>query len=365
MRAERKYDILPIAAAIVCCGLVALACADAFKGSRNIDFASFWNASKFILQGSAEAAYGVGPNASTELLPTAYPPPFLFVVAPVGLLQFGPAFLAWTIVTGAAYALAARSRMTFANPAAAYNGLVGQNGFLTAGIMLAGLRLIATRPVLGGALLGTMIIKPQFALVLPVVVIAARLWPAIPAAMLSALSLLVAAALIFGTGAYYGFAATIGLYGNWLQSGHWPWPMLASFYAIGRWFGLGGFAWALHWSVAFAALTAVWFAWRQGWNSRIPVAASASLLISPYLFAYDAVLLVSPLAWLYGRHPHWAAGVWLLAALQLARSFGAYDGPATTPIAAALAIAVMWRSERSAKSEGRPLTNGNLPVYQT
>lgn len=347
--AGRKFDRLLIAPALLCCGLVALACVDAFKGSRNIDFASFWNVGKFVLQGNAEAAYGFGPHASPTLLPSAYPPPFLFVVAPLALLQFGPAFLLWTLATGAAYLAAARSRMAFANPGAAYNGLVGQNGFLTAGILLGGLRLVSSRPVLGGALLGTMIVKPQLALMLPVVVIAGRLWAAIPAAAASAAILLGAAALIFGTDSYYGFAGTLGLYGDWLQSGHWPWPMLASFYAIGRWFGLGEFAWALHWGVAAGAATAVWLAWRRGWDSRVPVAASASLLISPYLFAYDSVLLVSPLAWLYVRHPRWAALVWLLAALQLVRAFGGYDGPATTPIAAALAIAMMWRSERESK----------------
>ena len=333
-------------AAVLCCGLVLLACVEALTGGpRNIDFAAFWHAGQVILRGVPEAAYGIGMNPFGDLIPIAYPPPFLAFIAPFGLLSFGAAFTLWVVVTGAFYVAASKSRVALANPAAAFNGLVGQNGFLTTGLLLLGLGLLSANPVAAGVILGFMVVKPQLALALPVVVIAGRLWRAIPAGLASASLLLGLAAVTFGPDTYRGFLENLSLYGEWLSDGRWPWSHIASFYGIGRWFGLGGYAWILHGGVAAAALAAVWVAWRGNWDGKIAIAASASLLLSPYLFAYDAVLLVAPLAYFASRQPLWALAVWSLAALQLLRIFGAYAGPATTPLAAALAIAVITFTE--------------------
>ena len=328
-------------------GVVAAACGTALTSQPAADFYSFWNSSLLILEGRISEVYALQPSALGPLMPLAYPPPFLLVIALVGLIPFGLSFCAWVAVTGALYVAASRTdkRIALGNPPAALNGFVGQNGFLTTAIMLFGLRALVNRPALGGAILGLMIVKPQLALLLPVAVIAGRYWAAIPAAAASAAALLIVAALAFGAPSYRGFLDVLPAYQAALTGGRWPWEKLASVFAFARWFGAPEWlAWTLHALVAAAAAGLVWIAWRRDWEAKIPVLAAASLLISPYLFSYDAVLLVAPLAWLAGGRPAWALGLAALSALPLAQAWGFYPGPSSTPLAAILALACIART---------------------
>ena len=58
----------------------------------------------------------------------------------------------------------------------------GHNGFLTALLLGGGLMLLDERPFVAGLLLGCLIYKPQFALVLPPLLLAGWNWRAIAGA---------------------------------------------------------------------------------------------------------------------------------------------------------------------------------------
>jgi hypothetical protein len=333
--------------AAICIAIVAAGCGTALTSRPAVDFYSFWNSSLLIHDGRLGEVYALQPSALGDLMPLAYPPPFLFFIALVGLIPFGLAFCAWIAVTGLLYVASsgAEKRVALGNPSAALNGFVGQNGFLTAAIMLFGLRALTARPALGGAILGLMIIKPQLAVLLPVAVIAGRHWSAVPAAAASASALLVAAALVFGWDSYRGFFDVLPAYQSALVAGRWPWEKLASVFAFVRWFGAPEWiAWAIHALVALAAAILAGVSWARNWDAKIPILAAASLLVSPYLFTYDAVLLVAPLAWLADKRPGWALGLAALSALPLAQAWGLYSGPSTTPITAILALACVARA---------------------
>ncbi len=329
-------------AALACLAIVAAACVTVVTHRPHVDYYSFWNSSRLLLAGRVDLVYALQPSALGPLMPLAYPPAFLLFIWPAALVPFAPAFIAWVLATGAAYVAASRAPkwVALGNPSAAMNGMVGQNGFLTGAIMLAGLHLLARRPALGGAILGLMVIKPQLGLLLPVAVVAGRLWAAIPAAIGSAAALLAAAFLVFGADAWRGFLEVVPHYQALLAGGRWPWDRLASIFAFARWFGAGEpLAWALHIGVALAAAGLAWQSWRKDWESKIPILAAGSLLVSPYLFTYDAVLLVAPLAWLAARRPWWALGIALVSALPLAQvMLGLHWLPNATPLAAALAL---------------------------
>lgn len=323
--------------------MVALACWTVITNPPPIDFFSFWSAARLVLRGDVIAAYGFQPSSFGSLMPMAYPPPFLLLIAPFGLFAFGPAFLAWTLVTGGLYLAAAGEgrRVALASPPALSNGLVGQNGFLTAGIFLIGLRFVATRPVVAGLILGLMVTKPQLGLLLPVALVAGRHWSALLGGALSSIALLTLAAALFGIDAYVAFIDVLGRYSTLLNAGRWPWNELASLFAFARGMGVAeSVALAVQIAAALTAAAIVWTAWRWNWEAKIPIAAAASLLVSPYLFTYDAVLLVAPLAWLATRSPGWTVAIWCLALLPLLRGFG-YAGPNGIPLAAALALAAM------------------------
>ncbi|MFD2136193.1 glycosyltransferase family 87 protein [Novosphingobium resinovorum] len=81
----------------------------------------------------------------------------------------------------------------------------GQTAFLVAGLLGAGLWLVPTRPVLAGVLLGLATIKPQFGLLLPIVLLLTGQWRTILAAVLTAALLAAASALLFGGEVWSGW----------------------------------------------------------------------------------------------------------------------------------------------------------------
>lgn len=323
--------------------ILALACWTAFINPPPIDFVSFWSAAQRVLHGDALGVYSYQPSGFGRLMPIAYPPPFLLWIAPFGLVDFGSAFLGWTLITGSLYLIASSDsrRLALASPPALSNGLVGQNGFLTTGVFLLGLRILPARPLIAGMSLGLLVIKPQLAVLLPIALIAGRHWVALIGAAVSAATALGLAVLLLGAEAYVGFAGALAQYSIFLERGRWPWNELASVFALVRWFGANGtVALAFQLCAAVAAAVTVWIAWRNDWQAKVPVVAAATLLVSPYLFTYDAVLLVAPLAWLATRTPGWNAAVWCLSLLPLLRGVG-YAGPNGISVAAAVALAVI------------------------
>ncbi len=214
------------------------------------DYLSYWAAGKLVLTGHPADAYNVEIHRAVEftvtslnaVLPFPYPPPFLIPVTPFSLLPYMWGFAAWLIVTGIVYFFAARrvapGAYAFAQPPAIINGWIGQNGFLTSAIFVTGTRLLEMRPFAGGAILGILVIKPQLAPLLPVAVIAARLWPAVAGAASSAAALLLLSLLLFGWDAYVGFWNILPLYTDMMRRDAWPWNEFISVFAFLRWFGI-------------------------------------------------------------------------------------------------------------------------------
>lgn len=130
--------------------------------------------------------HGLDP-AFTGSYPYPYPPTFPLALAPLGLLPLAPAFTLWTAGTFALYALATlgrdwrslRGAALLVAPTTLLAIVSGQNGFLTAALLVGGLRSLRRYPWIGGILLGLLTYKPQFVLLVPVVLLAARQWKAI------------------------------------------------------------------------------------------------------------------------------------------------------------------------------------------
>jgi Glycosyltransferase family 87 len=75
-------------------------------------------------------------------------------------------------------------------PGAMWNLYLGQFGLLFGALLIAGLAAMQTKPLYGGGLLGALCIKPQYALLVPVVVCAGRHWRALLAGIAAVLALL-------------------------------------------------------------------------------------------------------------------------------------------------------------------------------
>jgi hypothetical protein len=232
----------------------------------------------------------------------SYPPVMLFVVAPLGFLSYIPGLIVWSVLGVLALVPAARrflpnpreAALLVVCPAAAINVGLGQNGAFTAVILLVGLSLWERRPILAGAVLGCLILKPQLALMLPIAVLAERRWTTMVAAGAVAGVLLLLSIPAFGLDAWRGF------FGDSLQtqqlmltqgSGPFQW-MMPTVLMSGRLMGLP--TTLAMTAQAIAAVAAVWAAWR-GWRSGADFETRACLLMvatfvaSPQAFNYDLI----------------------------------------------------------------------------
>jgi hypothetical protein len=352
----RLAHVLPMIAAIAAAAILGVAAWNVFRHPSPVDFISFWAAGRM-----GAGAYDIAAHHALEatvvpfkgMQPFPYPPPFLFVLVPFSQLPFGAAFLAWAAATGAFYFAAVR-RFDF--PPIVATGIIGQASFLTTGLFAFGVRLVRERPVPAGVLFGCLIIKPQIGVLIPLALIASRRWSAFAAAAMTALGLCLLALVVFGPSAYAGFFAKLPLYASLAHSGKWQWTELASSYAFARALGFNDAGAILIQLIgAIAGATVTWRAWRHDWASAPAVVAAATVLVSPYLFTYDTILLALPFGFLLQRNSAASFAVWLLTLLPVLAFFGLYDGPNTAPLAAVLSIVVL------AHREPRPVLHAAKP----
>lgn len=287
-----------------------------------LDFSVFWTAGRLVWRGQAALAYDwrvfdpmltfLSAKRPADIGPWFYPPMFFLAVAPLGLLPLPVAAGAWIATTAAALLAAVRAIVprtavllaTLAAPPVFFNFCSGQNGLLSGALLGGGLTLIDRRPLLSGALLGALAYKPQFGVVLPVVLAAAGRWRVIAGAAATALALGAIAGVLFGWDTYRAFFGELFFARTHLLGGGLEWNRLESFYGMLRTIGLGGTtAWLVHGGTALAAVAATCAIWRSATAPALQAAslATASFLASPYSEINDMAILVVPMAFLL-RH---------------------------------------------------------------
>lgn len=308
---------------------------------RQMDFISFWAASVLALGGNAAGAYDIEVHKAVQngvelfdpLMPFPYPPPFLVMIFPIGLLPYAVAAAVWIAGTYTLYFAAAKRLfpeccwLIAAFPPVLLNAIMGQNGLLTAAIFIGGAVLLPKRPFVAGLLFGCLIIKPQLGLLLPFAFIAARQWRAFTGAAASSLGLLLLGLLFFGAGAYEAMAKLMPLYSSIAADGLVGWHKMSSVYGSLSLAGMPAqIAGTGHAVVAAAAFVAVWRIWRLPVEASAKTAAlaAASILVSPYLYVYDTVVLVLPFLWLAGREKtlRLLALLWCLPLISIAQYWG-------------------------------------------
>jgi Glycosyltransferase family 87 len=250
--------------------------------------------------------------------PWFYPPSFLLFLLPLAPLGFAASyglfqllsggFLAAALVMGADRPALARyvAVGVFVSPAASINIIDGQCAFLVAALMVAGVRLLKLRPVLGGIILGLLTFKPQFCLLVPVALLALGQWQAVLAAACSALALAVVSAIIFGSDIWIWWLPQaidnlVSPDPKWVAYGR-IWGH--SVYACAVLLGITERLASILQMVAIAgSAVATFVAFRSplSTDQRLAVLLAATVLAAPHSGPYDAVLLVI------------AVGLWLAA----------------------------------------------------
>ncbi len=276
---------------------------DIFDGER---FTAFLNKS-----------YAFWLTAKLSLRPWVYPPSYLLLVLPFGFVGLVASYVLFQVTTAGALAVSVFkipeldtvSRRTIAlaaliSPAAAVNAILGQNGFLTGAILVAGVGQLGRRPYAAGLILGLATIKPQFAILGPFALIAAREWKALLAAAASAVGLAAISIPVFGLSAWtiwiqQTLTSLVSPNPGWIEYGRlwgdsvWTCAVLSGAPA--------GLASALQGAAMLAGIAFVFVAFRRTTNAlaRLSVLLPATLLAAPHWMTYDAVLLtLAGLFWL-------------------------------------------------------------------
>jgi alpha-1,2-mannosyltransferase len=298
-----------------------------------VDYMVYWLATRAAMAG--DFALLADPVAFTDQINThfhtwlsaplplfawMYPPHFLLIVLPFAVLPFALSYAAFQMTSFAAAVAAgsyfwagdARRRAVWLvglalAPATSINAIAGQNALLTVALLLGGVGLLGRRDLVAGAILGLLSYKPQFAMMVPLALLAARNWRALAGAALSALSAVALSAATFGFAPWWdwlGHTVPGGLMGGaadpaWSQTGRlwglsvWAWATV-----------LGAPAWlanAAQVAAVILAAACTWIAFRGqlGRDRRMAVLLTATLIAAPHCSSYDLVLLAAAVLLLY------------------------------------------------------------------
>lgn len=310
------------------------------------DFVAFWTGGAMVGAGAEATLFDMAAQsafqqqarlelATTEemrravfRMPYYGPPPLALLFVPLGQLPLPWAYLLWMplslLAFVAAIALALRGRpfamtlsvvlITFSAVAATL--LEGQvNGLFLLALSLGLLCLMSGRPLLGGALLGLLWLKPQYALLFALVFATKRRWQemaGMAATGLAVAALSVAMVGIEGLAVYLEELRRIGAF-HPLEASLSPWAM-ANWRALlmNRWPAIPEALGAIL-VPALGAGTAAFslLAWRGAWDPASPrfprqmlVTAMATIIASPHSHFHGAVLLLGPLALSLARPSH-------------------------------------------------------------
>jgi alpha-1,2-mannosyltransferase len=290
------------------------------------DFSSFYAAGSLVLDGRANDVYDMALHyareqqmfgAATPYYGWLYPPIFLLVATPLALIPYPLALAVWQIGTLALYlsvigAIVRRMRqrgivigalwppIAAGFPAVFVNLGHGQNGFLTAGLFGAALLALPTRPVISGVLFGLLVYKPQFALIVPIALLAAGQWRTVVAAGITVMALVAVTSLAFGAHLWFAFAASTETSRKLLlEGGDVGFEKLQSVFAAARMWGSGiPLAYAVQGIASAAAACGTAWVWRSSSDRDLKGALLiiATLLASPHVLDYDLMMLAPAIA---------------------------------------------------------------------
>ena len=285
------------------------------------DFSNVWSAGRLVLDGAPEAAYDPASHYAAQrdafggrdvpFYGWHYPPMFLGVAALLAMFPYALALALWMSATLAGYLAAKRAivpafgcaavmLVALAYPAVFVNIGHGQNGFLTAALLGGALVLLDRKPVWAGVLIGLLAYKPQFGVLIPLVLAATGRWRCFAAAAVTVLTAAGLSYLAFGTETWLAFGESTGITRDFvLEAGGTGWQKIQSAFAMARsWGAEPGLAYAVQGLCAiFAAGALVWL-WRSqaAFALKAAALAAATLLATPYVLDYDMMVLAVALA---------------------------------------------------------------------
>jgi hypothetical protein len=314
------------------------------------DFSNIYVAGSYIVEGRPAAPFDPRLQHArarqifgdaTPLYGWHYPPFFHFIAAPLATMPYLVALFVWQAATLALYLLAIRAIMrsipppqgqggehsepggatlllALAFPAVFVNLGHGHNGFLTAALIGFALLWLDRRPILAGILFGLLAYKPQFGLMVPLVLLATGRWRPLVAAGATVLALTIAVTLVFGIETWRAFFASAPFTRAVLEQGGPGWHLIQSVFSFVRmWGGPIPLAYAAQGALTLGLAAALVWLWRSPVDFALKAAALciAALLATPYSMDYDMMALAPAIAFLVMHGLRRGFAPWEISAL--------------------------------------------------
>lgn len=264
-----------------------------FQGPATGDFLIFWN----------NTIQALGLHVQTQAVPPQlYPPPFLLFTAPFAFLPLGAGYYSWIgtgtillVLAGASLGLRRETLLLgLASPPFLFCLITGQSGLLVGALLLIAFGFAGRNSLLAGLAAGALIIKPQFALLLPVCFLARHDYKAFFIAALTAIGLCLISLACFGLHPWQEYWAAHGTNMHDMLTPRWLTKfqiMMVTPFIMARSLHIGlGVAGIIQGLVTLGAICAIWWLWRREARSPWPrLAASICLaaLATPYGYVHD------------------------------------------------------------------------------
>ena len=324
------------------------------------DFATLYTPEKFM-------AFQEGIYGPLDRHIFSYPPVTFALADVLARLPYPVALLAWLGGTGALFFHAARpwwpkdggwAVLAVLTPAALLNIWEGHYGFVIGALFLYGFRWLDAKPWAAGVAIGLLVIKPQFALLIPLVLLLRREWRAILSAGLTVAATIALSIVLYGLSAWQTFFALGAGRQAVIDAGGAFFGKLSTSAATAV-LGVGG-----GWPLAIAAqamlavlgLAVVIVAVRKPVTTRelALLTATCTFLILPYGLNYD-LTVVALGAWVVMTSSQAAPSDRILATLGfVAPTIGIVFALAGAPITPLLLAGLAVAQYRAATGRGDP-----------
>jgi hypothetical protein len=177
----------------------------------------------------------------------------------------------------------------------------GQNGFLFASLLGGGLLLLNHHPLASGILLGLFTCKPQFALLIPIALIAGRRWKVLGSMIVTVIAMIIISIAVFGWETWVAFFENAPFVKKLLETGSAPWFKMPTYFVAARMAGLSvNVAYLVQAIVAMSMIGVVYYVWfhEKGAAVSRAILVLCILLTTPYAFVHDLTMFAIPLAYL-------------------------------------------------------------------
>jgi alpha-1,2-mannosyltransferase len=336
------------------------------------DFFCFWSAGRLALAGHAadifnpralaafQQSYLAAPDGVS--IPWFYPPLLLlYISCAFALLPYKVAYVVFLLVSSIAFVLltrryfpSVRTLHIVAFPAFWFNALSGQNGLLTAIILIGGLICLHSKPLVAGGVFAALSYKPQLCFAIPIFLLVERRYETIIAGAIALAALMALSTGLFGTAIWPAFIDGIQEARTFNHlSGNIKYESFAQLYGSLRVIGIGhDLATGLNYAFAAVATAAAIRFWLYANNQseKHAVVILLSLLLAPHLIYYDFVVTGAAIVWLWHRAGLRPA-LGMIWAAPFIWPFVAPYGIPIFPTAATMILIQLNRTIRSLRSE--------------